>query len=140
MGGEVSNQYYSLQEALARSLNTISAQLINELGPDPVVQFAKGMGITSTLEPVLSLALGTSDVSLLELATAYSTLANLGTKVEPVVITRIEDQHGTPLYEYRPEPVVELNKETAIVIVDMMRDVINQDLSLIHISEPTRPY
>ncbi len=126
-GGEVSNQYYSLQEALARSLNTISAQLINELGPDPVVQFAKGMGITSTLEPVLSLALGTSDVSLLELATAYSTLANLGTKVEPVVITRIEDQHGTPLYEYRPEPVVELNKETAIVIVDMMRDVINQD-------------
>ncbi len=125
-GGELSLERYSLQEALARSLNTISAQLINELGPAQVVQFARGMGIQSELEPVLSLALGTSDVSLLELATAYSTLANLGTRLDPVVVTRIEDQHGTPLYEYQAEPKVELIMETAIVIVDMMRDVINQ--------------
>ena len=125
-GGEVSLERYTLHEALARSLNTISAQLIHELGPEQVVQFAKGMGIQSELEPVLSLALGTSDVSLLELATAYSTLANLGTRLDPVVVTRIEDQHGTPLYEYQSEPKVELIMETAVVIVDMMRDVVNQ--------------
>ena len=125
-GGSASLEHYSLREALSRSLNTISAQLIHELGPEQVIQFARGMGIESALEAVPSLALGTSDVTLLELTTAYSTLANLGTRLDPVVVTRIEDQHGTPLFEYRPEPKVELVRETAEVIVDMMRDVIDQ--------------
>ncbi len=131
-GGLVSYEYYTLREALARSLNTISAQLINELGPEQVVQFAKGMGIESELEPVLSLALGTSEVSLLELATAYSTLANLGTRNDPVMILRIEDRHGTPLYEHQAEPQNELIMEAAVVVLDMLRDVINQSYGTGH--------
>ncbi len=125
-GGESTGKYYPLSEALARSLNTISAQLIHELGPKQVVQFAHGMGIKSDLEAVLSLALGTSDVSLLDMVTAYSTLANLGARQDPVVVLSIEDQDGTPLYEYHLEPRVELLRETAATVLDMMRDVIDK--------------
>ena len=125
-GGKASGKYYTLREALARSLNTISAQLINELGPEQVVQLAREVGIRSELESVLSLALGTSDVSLLELATAYSTLASLGTYHKPVVVTKIEDQRRRVLYELQSESDRVLNPQNAITIVDMLRDVINQ--------------
>jgi len=127
-GDKASNEYYTLREALARSLNTISAQLIDQLGPEQVVQFAQEMGITSELLAVPSLALGTSEVTLLEMATAYSTLASLGTMRSPVVITRIEDQYGKTIYEYGEDQEIKrsLDEETAKVIVDMMRDVIDK--------------
>ena len=125
-GGESTNEPYTLREALARSLNTISAQLIGEIGPERVVQIAQGMGIKSEMEAVRSLALGTSDVSLLDLASAYSTLAKLGKRQDPFVITRIEDEYGTVLYEHEPETSIELLEETAIVVIDMLRDVIRQ--------------
>ena len=125
--GSASNEFYTLQDALARSLNTVSAQLIAEVGPDRVVDHARAFGIKSELDPVLSLALGTSELTLLELATAYTTLANLGTQRNPVVVRYITDQHGDTLYEHIPNAQEGLDDRTARVLIDMMRDVIRQD-------------
>lgn len=98
------NQYYGevmLENALALSLNTVSFQIMKETGPGPVIETARNMGIYSPLTPDLSLALGTSGVSLLELATAYSVLANGGLAVYPYAITKITNEDGE-LYYSRP--------------------------------------
>ena len=130
-GGKSSNKPIILREALARSLNTIAAQLIYDVDPMTVIDMAKSMGINSKLDPVLSLALGTSDVSLLEMATAYGTLANQGVMIKPVVITRITDRYGKEIYPIEDpansqNSIVAINEESNSVVVDMMRDGINQ--------------
>ncbi len=89
----------SLQRALALSLNTVSAQLTAEVGPAAVVATARRLGIGSQIEPHLSIALGTSEVSLLEMTGAYATFANGGSGVIPYVIRRIHDEDGNILYE-----------------------------------------
>ena len=113
-----------LREGLKRSLNTISARLVLQVGAPNVAFYARRMGIKSDLNAVPSLALGTSNVTLLELTTAYSTLSNGGIKYEPTVVTRIEDRMGNVLYEARPHPEEALNEQTALKVIDMMRDVI----------------
>ena len=126
-GEAATGRTMTLREGLARSLNTISGQLIIQKNwPAIVAKYAERMGIKSPLEEVPSLALGTSDVSLLELTTGFSTLANLGIYNEPVAILRIEDRTGTVLYEHRSEPREALSDITASVVIDMMRDVINK--------------
>lgn len=89
----------SLQQALALSLNTVSAQLTAEVGAEAVVATARRLGIGSQIEPNLSIALGTSEVSLLEMTGAYGTFANGGTGVIPYVIRRIQTEDGQILYE-----------------------------------------
>ncbi|WP_371813055.1 transglycosylase domain-containing protein [Kaistia sp. 32K] len=89
----------TLQTALALSLNTIAVQLANEVGPDRVIKTAERLGITSTLQPNPSLALGTSEVSLLELTDAYVPFANGGFAAKPHVIARVKDLSGKTLYE-----------------------------------------
>jgi penicillin-binding protein 1A len=89
----------TLQSALALSINTVAAQLANEVGPDRVVKTAERLGITSNLQPNPSIALGTSEVSLLELTDAYVPLANGGFAATPHVIARVKDVNGKTLYE-----------------------------------------
>ena len=89
----------TLQQALALSLNTVSAQLTYEVGPAAVVSTARRLGIGSQIEPNLSIALGTSEVSLIEMTGAYATFANGGTGVIPYVINRIQTEDGEVLYE-----------------------------------------
>ncbi|MCB1581323.1 MAG: PBP1A family penicillin-binding protein [Rhodospirillales bacterium] len=99
------NKYYgevTLEEALTYSLNTVSYQLMKETGPEAVIYTAQRMGITSELEPDLSLALGSSGITLLEMATAYSTIANGGYAVEPFGITKIISKDTGELYYQRP--------------------------------------
>ena len=131
-GGEFSDSMLTLREGLARSLNTITGQLIIEIKPATAVRYARRMGISSDLEAVPSLALGTSEVSLLELANAYSTLANLGIRNDPVVVTRIDDQNGNPIYEAKPAPREALSDQTSAVILDLMREVINESYGTGH--------
>jgi penicillin-binding protein 1A len=92
----------TLRQALALSRNTISALLANDVGPDKVVEAAMRMGISSPLMAVPSIALGTQEVSLLELTAAYTPFANGGIGVIANVITRIEDKDGKVLYEAVP--------------------------------------
>lgn len=89
-----------LKTALALSLNTVSVRLALEVGPDEVVKTAHRLGINSKLEPNASIALGTSEVSVLEMASAYAPFANGGVGVTPHIIERVRDKAGTILYAY----------------------------------------
>ncbi|MEM1095697.1 MAG: penicillin-binding transpeptidase domain-containing protein, partial [Bacteroidota bacterium] len=124
--GESTGQLMSIRDGLAESKNTITAHLISEVGPKESAFYARRMGIQSPLQEVLSLGLGTSDVTLLELASAYGTIANRGLYNPPVSITRIEDRFGNVLYENTAAPTEALSEETAAIVYDMMRDVIQR--------------
>ena len=98
-------KYYgevTLEEALTYSLNTVAYNLMKEVGPNAVIDSAKRLGIHSELQPDLSLALGSSGISLLEMATAYSTISNGGLSVEPFGITKITSKDTGELYYQRP--------------------------------------
>jgi penicillin-binding protein 1A len=124
--GGMSGRMVTLREGLAQSKNTVTARLMLEVGPQEVSFIARRMGIKSPLEEVMSLALGTSDVTLLEMATAYSTLANGGLRYEPTAVTRIEDRAGNVLYEAATAPREALSEQTAYTMVDMLRGVITE--------------
>jgi penicillin-binding protein 1A len=123
--GAVGDGYKSLAEGLATSDNIVTARVMTQLvDPAAVAFYARRMGVTSRLDKVPALALGVSDVSLFEMAAAYSTLANGGLYHEPTVITRIEDRFGNVLYESVPSPQEALSESTAYTVVDMMRGAI----------------
>jgi penicillin-binding protein 1A len=113
----------TLKNSLANSVNTISARIMDLVGPRPVINLARKMGITSSLPAVPSIALGTPDISLFEMVGAYSTFANQGIYVKPVVITRIEDKNGRALYEVVPETQDVLSQEAAYVTVNLLQGV-----------------
>ena len=113
----------TLKNALANSTNTVTAQLIDMVGPQPVVDLAKRMGITGDILPVPSIALGTPDLSVYEMVGAYGTLANKGVYTKPVMVTSIEDKNGTILYQFVPETRDVLSEEVAYVTVNLMEGV-----------------
>ncbi|MEW7289400.1 penicillin-binding protein 1A [Aquimarina sp. 2304DJ70-9] len=115
--------YMSLKEALAKSVNTISARLMDRIGPEPIVRLAKKTGIASDILPVASIALGSVDLKLSEMVGAYSTFANQGIYTKPVMITSIEDKNGTVLYQFVPETRDVISKEAAFVTVNLMEGV-----------------
>ncbi len=113
----------TLKNALANSVNTVSARLMDLVGPLPVINLARKMGISSYLPAVPSIALGTPDISLFEMVGAYSTFVNQGIYVKPIMITRIEDKNGRPLYEVMAETQDVLSEEAAYVTVNLMQGV-----------------
>jgi penicillin-binding protein 1A len=117
----------TLADALANSRNRITAQLMMKVGPDKVVKLARAMGVRdSQLDPVPSLALGTSPVTLKEMVSAYGTIANLGEYVEPRMVTRIEDSHGNVLAQFDPaSPQRALSTDADRTLIDAMRGVVN---------------
>ena len=123
-----SEQPMALRDALAFSKNTVTAQLMMQVGPQQVAQLARAMGVReSPLEAVPALALGTSPVSLKEMVTAYGSIANGGRYMAPQVITRIEDRHGNVLQEFKsaaPERALDLT--AAQQLRDAMRGVVDQ--------------
>ncbi|MFD2513206.1 penicillin-binding protein 1A [Pontibacter locisalis] len=116
-----SGQKYTLRKALAESVNSVSAFLVNKLGPETLVKTAKRMGISTPLDPNPSLALGVNDVSLYDMVGAYGTFVNGGTWVEPNFITRIEDKHGNVIADFAPKTVEALSEETAYLMVHMLK-------------------
>ncbi|MFT4067514.1 penicillin-binding protein 1A [Paraburkholderia sp.] len=125
---EPSGREISLRDALAYSRNRITAQVMQTVGPNKVARLARAMGVRdSQLDPVPSLALGTSPVTLKEMVSAYGTIANLGTYVEPLMVTRIEDRNGNVLAQFAPaSPTRELPADAARTLVDVMRDVVSR--------------
>ncbi len=123
-----SDQIYSgmmtLKNALAHSVNTISARLIAKTGPRPVIDMLNKLGVdTRDMPEVPAIALGSADMSVFEMVTAYSTFVNEGVFVKPVIVTRIEDKNGTVLYQHIPDTKDVLSKETAYVTVNLMEGV-----------------
>ena len=113
-----------LKQALVKSINSIAAQLVERTGPDAVIDAARRCGITSPLSPVYSVALGTSGVSPLEMATAFSTFATGGVQHEPFWIRRVEDPLGRVLEEHIVRGRRSLDPGIAYQVVDMMRGVL----------------
>lgn len=113
----------TLKNALANSVNTITAQLIDKVGPQPVIDLAKSLGVQQDILAVPSIALGTPDLSVYEMVAAYSSFANKGVYTKPVLITRIEDKNGTILYQVAPETKDVLSAETAYVTIKLMEGV-----------------
>ncbi|MBQ0768189.1 MAG: transglycosylase domain-containing protein [Bizionia sp.] len=117
-GGEV-----TLQQALAASINTITARLMDKVGPQPVADLAKKLGIESNIPAVPSIGLGTADISVYEMVGAYAAFANKGVYTKPVMIERIEDKNGTVLFQFTPETRDVLSAESAYVTVKLMEGV-----------------
>jgi penicillin-binding protein 1A len=115
-----------LKKALMDSVNTIAAQLIERSGPEAVVETARRCGIQSPLRPVYSLALGTSGVSPLEMASAFATFATGGIRHDPFWIARVEDPQGRILEEHFVSGRRVLEPDLSYQIVDMMKGVVDQ--------------
>ena len=121
----------TLHDGLAQSRNTITAQLMQKVGPVNVVRLAQALGVRqSKLEPVLSLALGTSSVTLLEMVTAYGSIANGGTYRAPLIVVRVEDRQGKVLAQFAApkdtEPTPAMPRNHALTLVNTMRGVIDE--------------
>ena len=119
----------SLRDGLAYSKNTITAQLMQKVGPARVGKLAQAMGVRqSKLDLVPSLALGTSPVTLLEMVASYGTIANGGNYREPLLVRRIEDRNGQVLAEFAPvkEATPAMPRANALTLVNAMRGVIDE--------------
>jgi penicillin-binding protein 1A len=112
--------------ALAKSRNVITIKILKKIGVEYAIDYAKRMGIESSLSPDLSMALGSSGTSLMELTRAYSVFANRGMLVKPIFIRRIIDRSGQTIEENQPESAEVISKETAYVMTDLLKAVIQE--------------
>ncbi|MCB0430765.1 MAG: transglycosylase domain-containing protein [Flavobacteriales bacterium] len=115
----------SLKYGLANSINTVTAWIMKQYGPQAVVNLARKMGITSHLDPVPSLCLGVADLSVYELTGATATFANKGIWLEPVFLTRIEDKFGNTIYNFHQKSEEPMSEETAYIMLQMLKAVAN---------------
>jgi len=115
--------FETLKSALANSRNTITVRLMNEIGPQPVINLANNLGVEQQIPAVPSIALGTPDLSVYEMVAAYSTFANQGVYTKPVMVTHIEDKNGTILFQHLPKTKDVLSEEVAYVTVKLMEGV-----------------
>ena len=114
----------TMRYALENSINIPAIKTIAELGPERVIEYAKRMGIKSPLQPNLSLALGSNDVTALEMTSAFGTLAGLGVRTEPIPIKKIQARNGQVLEEHEPRQELALSADIAYVMTDLLKGVI----------------
>jgi len=114
----------TLKWALANSNNWISAYLISRFSPESVIQMARKMGVTSDIPAVPSIALGTADISLYEMAGAMNTFPSQGVYVKPVFVTRIEDKNGNVIDRFVPKKTEAMDEITAYKMIELMKGVV----------------
>lgn len=119
------NASITLRDALIASTNVVAVRLLIDVGFEPTIQVAKKMGIESELLPAYSLALGTSEVNLLELTSAYGTFANSGKHLKPHAIVRVLNRNGEVIYNADFQPVQAIDPDTAAIMTWMMRGVVS---------------
>ena len=113
----------NLKEALANSVNVVTANLMDQVTPSNVVQLAKSLGVNSEIPEVPSIALGSVDLSLYEILAALNTFANKGMYIKPLMILRIEDKNGTVLDDFYPETKEVMSEEIAYTIINLLEGV-----------------
>ncbi len=116
----------TLRRGLENSVNVVTVKLIEQVGVDPVIRMAHQMGIESELRREIALALGVSEVTPLELISAYGVLANGGVRAEPFAIRKVTDSQGRILEEHVAEPQEVIRPETAYVLVNVMKGVVER--------------
>jgi penicillin-binding protein 1A len=115
----------TLKWGLAHSVNQVSAWVMKQFNPQSVADVMKKMGVYSPIDPVPSMFLGTSDVTLYEMVGAYGTFANKGVFTQPIFVTRIEDRHGNVISTFRPEKHDAIDEQTAYLMIELMRGVVD---------------
>ena len=115
----------TLSQGLGKSVNTVTAYLLREVGIQPVIDLSRNMGIESDIPFQPSICLGTPEVTVYEMTAAYSAYANKGIAVRPVFVTRIEDKNGNIIAEFPAKRVEVMREEIAAVMIDMMRYVVD---------------
>jgi penicillin-binding protein 1A len=113
----------TLKKALANSINTVSAKLMDKVGPEAVVALAHKLGINSEIPVQPSIALGAVEITVHDMVAAYSTFANQGVYIKPQFISRIEDKNGVVIYEPIPESHDVLNKDIAFAVIKLLEGV-----------------
>jgi penicillin-binding protein 1A len=113
----------TLKKALANSINTVSAKLMDKVGPEAVADLANKLGIKSEIPLQPSIALGAVEITVHDMVAAYSTFANQGVYIKPQFITRIEDKNGVVIYEPIPESHDVLNKDIAFAVIKLLEGV-----------------
>ncbi len=113
-----------LREALAKSRNVVTIKILQDIGIDYLIDYARKLGITSTLSRDLSIALGSSGVSLLELTNAYSVFANQGDRIEPVFVRKILDRDGNVMQEAKPLQEKVIDSSTAYIMTHLLEGVV----------------
>ena len=116
----------TLRRALAKSRNVVTVKILSDIGIDYAIDYARKLGIEAPLARDLSIALGSSGVSLLELVKAYAVFSNLGYRVEPVFVTRILDRDGNVLEQAQPERQKVIESTTAYLMTSLLEGVIQQ--------------
>ena len=120
------NGKVTLREALTRSLNAASVNLFLEIGYEPVISLAYRLGIKTKIPKVPSVALGSIDISPLELSSVYSTFANNGVRCKPYFIEKVVDPNGNVIYQHKPECSRVIPEEENAVMVDLLKGVIQE--------------
>ena len=123
-GDSYSGAQVPLRTALAKSLNVVAVRILVDVGWNPVIKVSEKMGIESKLEPTYSLALGAYEVTLLELTSAYGTLANQGTHQQPYGISRVLDRHGKVLYQAKFTAQEALDRDSSSIVTWMLQGVV----------------
>lgn len=119
--GAYTGEKMTIREAMSRSVNSITAYVMKRVKAENVVEVGKRLGISTLLDPVPSLCLGTSDVNLYDMLGAYSTFVNEGIYTQPYFITRIEDKTGKVIQEFPPRTREAINEETAYIMLHMLK-------------------
>jgi penicillin-binding protein 1A len=114
----------TLRKALALSKNIPAVRLLNRLGPASVVDFAHALGIKSDLSPYLSLALGSSEMTLIELTSAFSVFPNQGEHITPFAVTEVHDRSGRIIWNAKPKKKIAMSRTGAAIITDMLHAVV----------------
>jgi penicillin-binding protein 1A len=117
-------QMVTLKEALANSINRVSAYLIKQFSPEAVIKVARKMGVVSHIDPVPSICVGTADLSLYEMVGAMNTFANKGVYIQPIFVNRIEDKNGNVLRGFVPRQEEAMSAETAYQMLTLMKGVV----------------
>mgnify|MGYP003859684299 CR=1 FL=1 len=119
--GKFTYEKMTIRQAMAQSINSITAYMMKQISPEVVVETAHRLGITSELDPVPALALGTSDVSIFEMVGAMSTFANKGEHITPYYIDRIEDKNGNVLHQFPARKKPAMSEEHAYLMLHMLK-------------------
>ncbi len=123
--GKFTGEVMTIREAMSKSVNSITAFMMDRIGPSTVVDYAKRLGIESRLDAVPSLCLGAGgDVSIFEMVGAYSTFVNKGTYIKPYFISRIEDKNGNVIQQFVPKEQEAINEETAYLMLHMLKGTV----------------
>lgn len=123
---EMDGKMVTLKWGLANSKNRISAWVLKQYNPQAVVDVMKHMGIYSPIDPVNSMFLGVSDVTLYEMVGAFNTYSNLGVFIKPYFVTKIEDRHGNVLAHFVPDRHEAIDEQTAYLMLNLLEGVINE--------------